>query len=79
MAAPTISAGAAPAALTSRGVPARRSPAPTIVRVSGMTELTNRLSVPRTWGIAMTSSPSAVWIRRGRTPLREPAAFGVRS
>jgi len=50
-----------------------------IERVSGMTELTKRVSVSRTWGTAIAISPSAVWIRRGRVPLREPAASGVRS
>ena len=51
----------------------------TIARVSGMTPETNRVSVPRTWGMAITISPSAVWTRRGRVPLREPAASGVRA
>ena len=32
----------------------------TIERVSGMIELTNRVSVSRTWGIAIMISPSAV-------------------
>jgi hypothetical protein len=51
----------------------------TIPRVSGMTELTNRSREPRTWGMAIVISPSAVWTRRGRWPLREPAASDVRS
>jgi len=51
----------------------------TIARVSGMTELTNRVNVSRTWVIAIVISPSAVWIRRGRWPFREPAASGARS
>lgn len=51
----------------------------TTVRVSGMVSLTKRRAVPRSWGMAISSSPSAVWTRRGRTPLREPVAAGVRS
>ena len=51
----------------------------TIARVSGMTPETKRVSVSRTWGIATVISPSAVWTRRGRWPLREPAASGARS
>ena len=31
-----------------------------------MIELTKRSREPRTWGMAIVSSPSAVWIRRGR-------------
>jgi hypothetical protein len=37
-----------------------------IARVSGMTELTNRSREPRTWGMPIVISPSAVWTRRGR-------------
>jgi len=51
----------------------------TTVRASGMVWLTNRVSESRTWGMAIRSSPSAVWIRRGRWPLREPLAWSVRS
>ena len=51
----------------------------TMPRTSGMTELTKRVRLSRTWGMAMTISPSAVWTRRGRLPLREPVASGVRS
>ena len=47
--------------------------------VSGITRLTKRSAVLRTWGIAMLISPSALWIGFGRVPLREPVAFGVRS
>jgi hypothetical protein len=46
----------------------------TIERVSTMTELTKRVSVSRTWGMAIVSGPSAVWIDLARWPLREPAA-----
>jgi hypothetical protein len=47
--------------------------------VSGMTAETKRVRLSRTWGIATVISPSAVWTRFGRWPLREPAASGVRS
>ena len=47
--------------------------------VSGMTEETKRVRVSRTWGTATMLAPSAVWTRRGREPLRDPAASGVHS
>ncbi len=48
-------------------------------RVSGITRLTNRSRLPRTWGTETVISPSAVWTRLGRTPFREPLAVGFRS
>jgi hypothetical protein len=51
----------------------------TIARVSGIVALTNRVRESRTWGMAIVISPSAVWIRRGRWPFRDPAAVSVRS
>jgi hypothetical protein len=50
-----------------------------IERVSGITPETKRVRVSRTWGTAIVISPSAVWTRLGRWPLREPAASGVRA
>ena len=49
------------------------------MRQSGMTELTKRVRLSRTWGTAIVSGPSAVAICLGRWPLREPRAVGVRS
>ncbi len=49
------------------------------VLVSGMTRLTNCSTVLRSCGTWSSSSPSAVCTRRGRTPFREPRAWGVRS
>jgi hypothetical protein len=51
----------------------------TAVRPFGSTLLTNRSAAPRTCGIWISSSPSAVCTRRGRFPFREPRASGVRS
>jgi len=51
----------------------------TTVRLSGNTLLMNRSAVLRTCGTATLISPSAVWIGRGRVPLREPVASGFRS
>ena len=51
----------------------------TTALVSGMTWLTNCSAVLRTCGMAMLSSPSAVWIAFGRVPFREPFASAVRS
>ena len=49
------------------------------VRQSGMTELTKRVRLSRTWGTAIVIGPSAVAICLERWPLREPRAAGVRS
>jgi hypothetical protein len=60
-------------------ISASRGRARTTALVSGMTRLTNCSAVPLTWGMAMASSPSAVWIGFGRVLLREPVAGGVRA
>ena len=51
----------------------------TMARVSGMVALTKRVRESPTPGTATLISPSAVWTRLGRVPLREPRASGVRS